>query len=309
MFNGDPGGRLDTTTLTNGSHTLTADGYDAAGTKVATGSRRRSRSRIPATAPPPPPPPPAPTPPPPPPPPAHPPPPPPPPHPCTVRSMHDHDRLRPRLCDPERCGRRDDLSQQAGNSLEPVATSAKKSSDVTIQPATGANVSFGKLTLTDGNHLRFHGIRRQHEHRRARLDPTGGDTTIAPFHVSTAPRLDSCLNRPRAGQQPTLLFDSQRLRRSWPSSVRGTAVDARNSDEHSLGGVTVSNKLLRRERRLLGRRAGDRRPQRRPDRAWQRVHRDHAAGLLALTSTRSSSTAVTRPSSPATTSTTTAQVS
>ena len=39
MFNGDPNGRLDTTTLTNGTHTLSVDGYDAAGTRVAAASK------------------------------------------------------------------------------------------------------------------------------------------------------------------------------------------------------------------------------------------------------------------------------
>ena len=39
MFNGDPDGRLDTTTLTNGTHTLNVDGYNAAGTKIATASK------------------------------------------------------------------------------------------------------------------------------------------------------------------------------------------------------------------------------------------------------------------------------
>ena len=36
MFNGDPDGRLDTTTLTNGTHTLEVDSYDSAGNRVAT---------------------------------------------------------------------------------------------------------------------------------------------------------------------------------------------------------------------------------------------------------------------------------
>src|SRR5262249_20388234 len=38
VFNGDTG-RLDTTTLTDGTHTLKVDGFDAAGTRVATASR------------------------------------------------------------------------------------------------------------------------------------------------------------------------------------------------------------------------------------------------------------------------------
>ena len=55
MFNGDPGGRLDTTTLTNGTHTLNVDGYDAAGTKIATASKTVTISNSsPAPAPPPP---------------------------------------------------------------------------------------------------------------------------------------------------------------------------------------------------------------------------------------------------------------
>ena len=37
-FNGDPDGRLDTTTLANGPHTLKVDAYDASGTRIATGS-------------------------------------------------------------------------------------------------------------------------------------------------------------------------------------------------------------------------------------------------------------------------------
>ena len=37
-FNGDPDGRLDTTTLANGPHTLKVDAYDATGTKIATAS-------------------------------------------------------------------------------------------------------------------------------------------------------------------------------------------------------------------------------------------------------------------------------
>jgi chitodextrinase len=56
MFNGDPDGRLDTTALSNGSHTLTADGYDAGGTKVATASKTVTVSNSSTTPPPPPPP-------------------------------------------------------------------------------------------------------------------------------------------------------------------------------------------------------------------------------------------------------------
>jgi chitodextrinase len=65
MFNADPDGRLDTTTLSNGSHTLTVDGYAAGGTKVAAGAKTVTVSNS-SAAPPPPPPPPAATPPPPP---------------------------------------------------------------------------------------------------------------------------------------------------------------------------------------------------------------------------------------------------
>src|SRR5262249_48748218 len=39
MYNGDPDGRLDTRTLSSGSHTLKADGFDAAGARIATGSK------------------------------------------------------------------------------------------------------------------------------------------------------------------------------------------------------------------------------------------------------------------------------
>ena len=53
MFNGDPGGRLDTTTLTNGTHILSVDGYDAAGTKIATASKTVTISNS-SPAPPPP---------------------------------------------------------------------------------------------------------------------------------------------------------------------------------------------------------------------------------------------------------------
>ena len=51
MFNGDPDGRLDTTTLTNGTHTLNVDGYNAAGTKIAAASKTVTVSNS-STAPP-----------------------------------------------------------------------------------------------------------------------------------------------------------------------------------------------------------------------------------------------------------------
>ena len=58
MFNGDPDGRLDTTTLTNGTHTLNVDGYNAAGTKIAAASKtvtvsNSSPAPLPLPAPPP----------------------------------------------------------------------------------------------------------------------------------------------------------------------------------------------------------------------------------------------------------------
>ena len=56
MFNGDPDGRLDTTTLTNGTHTLKVDGYNAAGTKIAAASKTVTVSNSSPALPPPPPP-------------------------------------------------------------------------------------------------------------------------------------------------------------------------------------------------------------------------------------------------------------
>jgi hypothetical protein len=56
-FNGDPAGRLNTATLTNGSHTLTAEAFSATGAKVAAGSKTVTVQNGPVTPPPPPPPP------------------------------------------------------------------------------------------------------------------------------------------------------------------------------------------------------------------------------------------------------------
>src|SRR5262249_42394337 len=50
MYNGDPDGRLDTTKLSNGTHTLTLNGYDSTGTKIATASKTLTVSNTAAPA-------------------------------------------------------------------------------------------------------------------------------------------------------------------------------------------------------------------------------------------------------------------
>ena len=184
MFNGDPDGRLDTSTLANGSHTLIVDGYNAAGTRVATASKTVTVSN---SAPPPPPTPPAPTPPPSTPPPSTPPPSTPPPStPPPPLPAGDGGTTPPSgssfscygadpacyvalTCDTTiTSGLQTAITnaaagnviclRQSGSPYPSLSTSAVKTGDVTIQPVPGDTVSIGSITVTGGSHLVFTGL-------------------------------------------------------------------------------------------------------------------------------------------------------
>jgi chitodextrinase len=238
MFNGDPDGRLNTSTLSNGSHTLTVDAYDAGGTKVATASKTVTVSNSAPTAPPPPPPPPATAPPPPPPPPATaPPPPPPPPAPAGSCTATISAGLASAI---QTASAGSTICLNSGSYGNLSLTSIGKSADVTVQPAPGADVTIGKLTLRMANHLRFTGAGGSMRIGGLDLDPTDGDSSWS-HHLTFDQAIWTAPATVRTrGSNQAILFDSSVFDNLGVGIYEGR-LSVRGYNNTQPVGVTISN--------------------------------------------------------------------
>ncbi len=240
MFNGDPDGRLDTATLANGSHTLTVDGYDSAGTRIATGSRTVTVSNSPAT--PPPPPPPAPTPPPPPPPPPPPAPtPPPPPPPTTPNTCTQTVAPGASLASTiAAAGAGTTICLAAGTYGKITLASIAKTSDVAVQSAPGADVTIGGLNLRMVSHLRFTGAGGTMRIAGLDIDPLDGDATRSHHLTFDHVIWTAGLTVYARGTSQAILFDSDVFDNLAGAMYEGR-LTVRGYNNSAPVGVTISN--------------------------------------------------------------------
>jgi hypothetical protein len=241
MFNGDPGGRLDTTTLSNGSHTLTVDGYDAAGTRIATASKTvtvsNSAPAAPPTPPPTTPPPPPATTPPPPPPATTPPPPPPAPAPAGSCTTTISSGLASAI---QTASAGSAICLNSGSYGNLSLTSVEKSADVTVQPAPGADVTIGKLTLRMVNHLRLTGAGGSLRIGGLDLDPADGDSTWS-HHLTFDHVIWTAPTTVRTrGSHQSIVFDSSVFDNLGVGIYEGR-ISVRGYNNTQPVGVTISN--------------------------------------------------------------------
>jgi chitodextrinase len=236
MFNGDPDGRLDTSTLSNGSHTLTVDAYDAAGAKVATASRTVTVSNSAST---PAPPPPTTPPPPPPPPPAATPPPPPPPAPASTGSCST--TLSSGLAAAiQSASAGATICLNSGSYGNLSLTSVGKSADVTVRPATGADVTIGRLTFRMVNHLRFTGEGGSMKIGGLDLDPSDSDNSWS-HHLTFDQTVWTAATTVRTrGSNQAILFDSSVFDNLGVGMYEGR-LSVRGYNNTQPVGVTISN--------------------------------------------------------------------